>query len=60
MNVLIDTNMLNEEDLEDGLQMHCAKKANLDYIVTENIKDFSASSVKVLSTSEFLELAGEQ
>ncbi len=49
----------NLEDLEDGLQMHCAKKANLDYIVTENIKDFSVSCVKVLSTSEFLDLAGE-
>lgn len=47
------------DDLEDGLQMQCAKKANLDYIITENIKDFSVSSVPVLSTSEFLVLVGE-
>ena len=52
-------NEANLEDLEDGLQMQCAKKENLDYIVTENIKDFSASCVKVLSTSEFLDLVGE-
>ena len=54
--------VLNEDDLddlEDGLQMQCAKKANLDYIITENTKDFSTSFVQVLSTSDFLALIGE-
>ncbi len=47
------------DDLEDGLQMQCAKKAYLDYIITENKKDFSTSFVQVLSTSEFLALVGK-
>lgn len=47
------------DDLEDGLQMQCAKKANLDYIITENTKDFSTSFVQVLSTSDFLALIVE-
>ena len=49
----------NLEDLEDGLQMQCSKKANLDYIITENTKDFSTSFVQALSTSDFLALVGE-
>ena len=52
------TVLLEEDlaDLEDSLQMQCAKKENLDYIITENIKDFLNSTVKVLSTSDFLSL----
>ncbi len=43
-------------DLEDGLQMKCAEKANIDYIVTENLKDFGASSVKAISINSALKL----
>ncbi len=52
------TVLLEEDlaDLEDSLQMQCAKKENLDYIITENIKDFLSSSVKTLSTNDFLSL----
>ena len=54
------TVLLEEDlaDLEDSLQMQCAKKENLDYIITENIRDFMNSSVKVLSTNDFLKLTG--
>ena len=54
------TVLLEEDlaDLEDSLQMQCAKKENLDYIVTENIKDFLHSPVKTLSTNDFLKLVG--
>ena len=41
-------------DLEDGLQMKCAENAALDYIVTENLKDFTASKVKAVSIAEAL------
>ena len=41
-------------DLEDGLQIHCAEQYNLDYIITRNIKDFSASQVKAIEPAEFL------
>ena len=43
--------VLNEPDffdLEDGLQMKCAEKTNLDYIVTENLKDFKDSKVPAI------------
>lgn len=44
------------DDLEDGLQIQCANKENLDYIITENVKDFSSSLVPAISTAEFLDL----
>ena len=40
---------LGSPDLEDALQIVCAERENVDFIVTENIKDFSLSSVPVLS-----------
>lgn len=39
----------NNKDLEDGLQIQCAEKEHVDYLVTENLKDFFGSRVKVLS-----------
>ncbi|MBP5158009.1 MAG: PIN domain-containing protein [Treponema sp.] len=41
-------------DLEDGLQMKCAENANLDYIVTEKLKDFTNSAVPAISIAEAL------
>jgi predicted nucleic acid-binding protein len=43
------------DDLEDCLQMECAKEARVDYIVTRNIDDFRNSSVKVVLPKDFLE-----
>ena len=43
-------------DLEDGLQMKCAEKAKLDYIVTENLRDFASSKVKAIDTSSIISL----
>lgn len=43
-------------DLEDGLQMQCAKNEDLDYIVTRNIKDFTASSVLPVLLGQFIEI----
>lgn len=51
--------VLNAEnffDLEDGLQIKCAENANLDYIVTEALKDFKSASVAALSISSALSL----
>lgn len=47
-------------DLEDGLQMKCAEKAKLDYIVTENLRDFASSKVKAIDTSTALQLPFKQ
>lgn len=41
-------------DLEDVLQMKCAENAALDYIVTENLKDFKNSKVPAVSIDETL------
>ena len=42
-------------DLEDGLQMKCAEKENLDYIITRDEKNgFYNSPVKIISPEEFL------
>ncbi len=50
--VLYDTNFF---DLEDGLQMKCAENAALDFIVTENLKDFKNSKIPVIDISSALE-----
>ena len=47
---------LGTKDLEDSLQMICAKNYQLDYIVTRNIKDFENSEVKVIEPKLFLNL----
>ena len=41
-------------DLEDGLQMKCAEAAQLDYIVTENLKDFTASVIPSICIDDAL------
>lgn len=54
---------LNQEtwtDLEDGLQMQCARERNLDYIVTRNIKDFSDSPIQPLSPEDFIEIVRKE
>ena len=51
--VLADPNC---KDLEDGLQMECAARERVDFIVTENIKDFKFSRVKALSAKDALSI----
>ena len=44
------------DDLEDQLQMECSAAADLDYIITRNLKDFKDSKVLAVSSEEFLEM----
>lgn len=44
----------NCKDLEDGLQMECAARERVDFIVTENIRDFKSSRIRALSAKEAL------
>lgn len=56
---LMFDNALNDRsfhDLEDGLQQQCAKIFNLDFIVTQNLKDFDNSNEKAISIKEALSL----
>ena len=43
-----------ELDFEDCLMSVCAEKANCDYIVTRNTKDFKNSKVPAITPREFL------
>lgn len=43
-------------DFEDCLQMECAKKCRVDYIVTRNIADFTSSEIEAVLPSEYLKL----
>lgn len=45
---------LDAKDFEDGLQYQAAKDAKCDCIITRNQKDFSFSSLPVLSPEDFI------
>lgn len=52
-------NVLNQtpfHDLEDGLQQQCASVSNLDFVVTQNLKDFQNTKVKAISIKDALRL----
>jgi predicted nucleic acid-binding protein len=42
-------------DLEDRLQVECARMVNADYIVTRNIIDFSASPIPAILPGDLLQ-----
>lgn len=44
------------EDFEDGMQNACAVECKADYIVTRNVDDFEASTLKVVTPTEFLNI----
>ena len=53
----IDTAFARDwKDFEDAVQMCCAERIKADYIITRNIKDFTASNIEVLEPIEFLKL----
>jgi predicted nucleic acid-binding protein len=41
-------------DYEDALVSTCAKKANAEYIITRNIKDFGGSPIPAITPQDFL------
>lgn len=43
----------NFSDFEDCLQVQCAKSFRADYIVTRNVKDFSASKIPAVTPEGF-------
>lgn len=43
-------------DIEDGLQVKCAEKIVVDYIVTENLKDFASSKIPSIDTASALRI----
>ncbi|MEY8561797.1 PIN domain-containing protein [Eggerthellaceae bacterium 3-80] len=47
-------------DFEDALVAQCAHKVQADYIVTRNVKDFSASRVKAIAPQELFAVLEKQ
>lgn len=43
----------NWDDIEDGLQMQCAIEEGVDYIITRNTDDYTASEVPVLEPQDY-------
>ena len=37
------------KDFEDAMQFRCAQNANVDYIITRNVKDFEESTITALT-----------
>jgi predicted nucleic acid-binding protein len=48
------------DDIEDGLQIECAKSVNADYIITRNIDDFTGSSIPAILPEDFLKKMGDE
>ena len=44
------------KDFEDGVQYYSAKRANVDYIVTRNTKDFEKNDIKAISLDETIKI----
>ena len=42
-------------DYEDAVMIETAKRAGMDYIITRNIRDYSKSTVPVLTPDDFLQ-----
>lgn len=55
-NILTALNNESFTDIEDCLQMECAKEYKADYIVTRNIQDFKNSPIQPILPSEFIKL----
>ena len=47
--------MCEFDDIEDAFQVNCAEKADIDYIITRNIKDFKNSEIPAVLPEIFLE-----
>ncbi|MCB0736407.1 MAG: PIN domain-containing protein [Bacteroidetes bacterium] len=46
----------NYRDLEDGYQIEAAKSANLDFIITRNIKHYDNQGIKIYTPEMFLNI----
>ena len=44
------------KDFEDAVFVESAKDGDVDYIVTNNVPDFTVSSIPAISTADFLKL----
>jgi len=48
------------KDFEDALLSSCAGRAEADYIITRNIKDFKLSHIPAVTPDEFIQMLSEE
>lgn len=53
---ILEASLLDGKDFEDDIIIYVAGANSMDYIATNNISDFSESSVKALKSEEILKL----
>ena len=46
----------NMNDFEDAVLVNNAERYDIDYIITNNLKDFVGSPIKALSPKQFLDI----
>ena len=54
-----DALLSDMKDYEDAVISCCAKRNQMDYIVTSNIKDYEKSKVNVLLSDDFIKLVSQ-
>ena len=54
-----DALLLDMRDYEDAVVSCCAKRNQIDYIVTRNIKDYKQSKVRALLPDDFVKLVSQ-
>ena len=47
------------KDYEDAVVSCCARRNQMDYIVTRNVKDYKQSKVKALLPDDFVKLVSQ-
>jgi predicted nucleic acid-binding protein len=51
---LLQALAMNWKDFEDAVQAACAAKAEVDYLVTRNVSDFSASDLDIVTPTQLV------
>ena len=54
-----DALLLDMKDYEDAVVSCCARRNQMDYIVTRNVKDYKQSKVKALLPDDFVKLVSQ-
>ena len=54
-----DALLLDMRDYEDAVVSCCAKRNQIDYIVTRNIKDYKQSKVRALLPDDFVKMVSQ-
>lgn len=54
-----DALLVEMKDYEDAVISCCAKRSQMDYIITRNIKDYKYSKIKAIVPDDFIQLISQ-